>query len=552
MGLLQQLSAERAAVKRPDRSVVRCAAVAVRVALCALSALGCGDGRVNGGRTDGGNGGGGGGGGSGGGSGGAGGGGGVVPDDPVSCAEAAGRHSYVGCDFWPVALYNMVDKRFDFTAVVANAGAEPADVMVTGPGVTPTVTTVPPRQIRKLYLPWVARLQFAPGAAGTVKVGNGAFHLTSTRPVTVYQFNPLEYDSVGGPPGKDWACGAADCSGFYSYSNDASLLLPATAMTGNYRITGFPADAESSFFGSSYFAVIGTEDGTTVNVKLGGKASVAAGDLPARGPGGTLSFGLRAGEVAQILTRTGDLSGSLVQADKPVEVIAGTACSNVPAGIHTCDHLEETVLPVETLGRRYHVTVPSGPDGKRAAHVVRLYGNSDGTALAYAPGAPPGAPATINAGGVVDLGIVTADFEVTGSHAFALGSFMIGKEHFNPGVPQADGDPSQTTYASAEQYRRIYVFLAPDDYHKAYADVVAPTSATLELDGAAVTAPADPIGSTGFGVHRIELGPAMGGGHLLEASAPVGLQVIGYGLDTSYQFPGGLNLRRITTAPSGR
>ena len=36
---------------------------------------------------------------------------------------------------------------------------------------------------------------------------------------------------------------------------------------------------------------------------------------------------------------------------------------------------------------------------------------------------------------------------------------------------------------------------------------------------------------------------------MITASAPVGLQVVGYGRFTSYQYPGGLNLNLISDPP---
>lgn len=37
--------------------------------------------------------------------------------------------------------------------------------------------------------------------------------------------------------------------------------------------------------------------------------------------------------------------------------------------------------------------------------------------------------------------------------------------------------------------------------------------------------------------------------HVLEGSAPIGIQVMGYGDNTSYQYPGGLNLSAISAIP---
>ena len=50
-------------------------------------------------------------------------------------------------------------------------------------------------------------------------------------------------------------------------------------------------------------------------------------------------------------------------------------------------------------------------------------------------------------------------------------------------------------------------------------------------------------------VHRVKLGPGIKGTHTLNASQHVGLQVMGYGKYTSYQYPGGLDLARIAPPP---
>ena len=70
-----------------------------------------------------------------------------------------------------------------------------------------------------------------------------------------------------------------------------------------------------------------------------------------------------------------DLSGSLVRATRPVQVIAGAPCLHNPMGANACDHIEESVFPAETLRRHYVVAVPTGPHGKPVQHTVRIYGS---------------------------------------------------------------------------------------------------------------------------------------------------------------------------------
>ena len=61
---------------------------------------------------------------------------------------------------------------------------------------------VPPGGAVKLFLPWVDELKHytglcdtdpSPGFTASARVAAAAYHLTSTAPVVVYQFNPIEY-----------------------------------------------------------------------------------------------------------------------------------------------------------------------------------------------------------------------------------------------------------------------------------------------------------------------------------------------------------------------
>ena len=489
--------------------------------------------------------------------------GGLFVGDPKTCEEAAAAHTYIGCDFYPTVVANNVWSIFDFAVVVANAGEDVADVTVTRGATSVGSAQIPPNELRTIYLPWVPELK-GPDAdecgsamplSATVRSDGGAYHMVSTRPVTVYQFNALEYKGQGGPDGKNWSScpGNLGCFGLpigcFSFSNDASLLLPSTAMTGNVRVTGQRGWAIANI--GPYVAVTGTADGTTVNVYLSTTGSIVAGSgVPGAGPGGQVTFSLNAGDVVELVApANADLSGSLVQADKPVQVISGMPCVQSPEGVQACDHIEESVFPAETFGKHYFVTRPTGPNSTAVGHVVRMYGNVDGTTLTYPSGAPPGGPTTLGAGQVVDLGQVNQDFEVVGDHEFAVASFQLGAELVDPGAvaPDQRGDPAQSLATAVEQFRDKYVFLAPIDYDVNFVDVIQPMDAVVDIDGVGAPAPT-PIGS-GFGVSRVPLGPGNNGAHVLTANTGVGIQVMGYGAYTSYQYPGGLNLLAIAPPP---
>ena len=244
-----------------------------------------------------------------------------------------------------------------------------------------------------------------------------------------------------------------------------------------------------------------------------------------------------------------DLSGSLITSTKPVQVIVGMPCVNVPANKSACDHIEETVMPAETLGKRYLINAPSGPKGQPVKHWVRFVGNRDGTTLTYAPSKPAKCPATLQAGQVVDCELVTDSFDVQGSQEFAVVTLLVGAAELGAATELNRGDPSLTTYAAVEQFRTKYLFLAPDDYDVTFADIVGEQDAAPKVDGVLVPASAFAPVANGLGVFRVKLGPGKAGGHTLEAAKPVGLQVVGYGANTSYQYPGGLNLKLISIPP---
>ncbi len=96
------------------------------------------------------------------------------------------------------------------------------------------------------------------------------------------------------------------------------------------------------------------------------------------------------------------------------------------------------------------------------------------------------APTTINAGQVVELGIVNADFEIKGDHEFAIATFTQGASDRRPrrqnGLESEEGDPDQSQAIAVEQYRDKYIFLAPTDYDVNYVDVIEPMSAAVTID----------------------------------------------------------------------
>jgi len=254
-----------------------------------------------------------------------------------------------------------------------------------------------------------------------------------------------------------------------------------------------------------------------------------------------------------------------------VQVIGFNAIAQLPdATVGNADHIEDTVLPAEVIGKKYIVPVPTAYGGKPVGHVVRLYGNVDNTKLTWPEGKPAGAPDTLMAGEMVqlpppptgspapqcagsDLCYTKQAFVVEGDQPFVVASFLLGGDLQVPGFSDqyaAPGDPSYSVLVTPEQFRTAYTFLAPADFMENYADILVPDGAEAVLDGVTLGA-GEPIGASGWSLVRAQLTGESGGVHRLTTTDArgLGLQVLGFGSATSYYYPGGLNLKLISEPP---
>lgn len=451
------------------------------------------------------------------------------------CAPQFIGKNYIGCDYWPTITGNEVANDFEFAVVISNTSNLPADITIEGGSLAAAMTfTVDPQSVSTQTLPWDLALKACEifmdnGCRGPTEssafVQRGAFHLRSTQPVTVFQFNPLDYKIERDPEDQ------------FSFSNDASLLLPVNAMSPNYHVAGWPVWDTQTIIGNlpGILAVTATENETMVTINS--TATTLAGPgAPLMTPGTPREFMMNAGDVIQLFSDIGDFTGSTVNADKPVQVLSGHFCTNIPADVPACDHIEESMFPLETLGTRYVVTSP-GPPGK--GQVVRIIATAPGTTLVYNPEQPALASTLANAGDFVEIVDTTTPFEVAGNHRLLVAQYMQGS---NAG---GGGDPAMTLAVPAEQYRTSYQFHAPTNYQTNWISIVAPLVATITLDGEDLPINFAPIGNSGWGFTFTQLDNTGTGDHFIVSEEPFGVQVYGYGQFTSYWYPGGLDLNPI-------
>lgn len=484
------------------------------------------------------------------------------------CAAAESTLSNIGCEYWPAPLPNLSNIRmngYDFRVVVANPNSQPANVRVFRGDTMVSSTMVAANGLEAIVLPWVDSLTFSISGAPwqSLTVANGSYRLLSDRPVTVAQFNPFEYSRSGGDP---------------SYTNDASLLLPAHSLTGNYIASSFvplsAADPGFIFLPDTYskypgyIAITGiTREPTQVSIALSAPvAADAGGRFPATPRGGTISFMLQRGEVAVVAaapppdctsSRPGrrsddtgrffcneaehDLTGSRISSNHPIVVFGGHVCAYVPYSAQACDHLENQMPPLETWGSSF-VSGPLRDTGSSAPNLLRVTAAFDGTEVTVDPPQGGTSSFTLSAGQWREVEI-TSPYRVNANRAIMATQYLVGQYATTPAASR--GDPAMVVLPPSEQFRRDYTFVAPTSYNSGtqgqnFVLVVRPTGVPVMLDGGAVSTTWTTVGDREVGILPIE-----GGTRRMESTEPFGVIVYGMGQFTSYAYPAGLNLEEI-------
>ncbi len=514
------------------------------------------------------------------------------------CEHAVYYRSNVGCVYYALDLDNATISFAEnassqqFAVAVSNPSDLVAEVVVqvnlADPGGEPVVDEVDRRQVSPGALEvFLLERREVDGASidglddGThTALTSRAYRILSTAPIVVYQFNPLENVDV--------------------FSNDASILLPATAAGTEYVVLGWPQtiantpanpDTDMQRNLRAFVAVVGTEPDTTVRVRLPLVDELrVVGDgalIPGLYGGDELEVTLGPFDVLNLETGDGafgaDFTGTVITAGKPVTVFSGNEASDVPffeslSDRRCCaDHLEQQLYPANTSGRRYVVGhTPYRTEAVRAAggnvtpvmepeyfRVLALF--DDTTVRTTLP--VPHDLIHLDRGHVVTM-MSEADFSLTSDRPVTVGQFTASQETLGLfcRYPDADipaGDPCFILVSPVEQWRSEYVFLTPGQYAFDFVIIVHRQGAAIELDGRALpptcrTTELADVSGEAFAVTRCQLSfPEVGfeggimdgdqddGVHEVSADRPVGLTVYGFDCRVSYGYPGGTDLEVI-------
>ena len=337
-----------------------------------------------------------------------------------------------------------------------------------------------------------------------------AYRIRSTFPIIAYQFNPLDNAGV--------------------FSNDASLLLPTSAIGDDYTVVSWmqtiadgdcdpsdPACAEVDFDTSrededlrATLTIVGTEPGTQVSVTIGPYAgtTVGGGGLPALSPGDVFETILGPFDVINIESDglNTDFTGTRIEATAPVSVFVGSEASDAPRfATYTtrrccADHLEEQLFSNQTLGSSFSIarmpprTVALNdafldPTMDSVAEVdetewIRIIAVGAGTTTVTTTLPPPDDRFDMAQGDALILPVAN-DFLMSTVDSKPLAVLQVLPSQQSVGIPNyyPGDDPAIIAVPPIEQYRQDYVFLTPDKYAFDFVVITAFRDTQVELDG---------------------------------------------------------------------
>ena len=165
-----------------------------------------------------------------------------------------------------------------------------------------------------------------------------------------------------------------------AFTSDSYFALPIIRLDSAkyvyYGISVPRTDVFSSPYESSIL-IVGTENSTILKLTTTQSVIAAVGNtVTSLIPGREYSFVIDRLQTFYIGSLE-DLSGTKIVTDRPVSVLSGHQCANVPWNVAYCDHLVEQILPTELWGNVYY----AAPFVDKRSYTVKVLAANNNTVV---------------------------------------------------------------------------------------------------------------------------------------------------------------------------
>jgi hypothetical protein len=369
-----------------------------------------------------------------------------------------------------------------------------------------------------------------------VPVNNGAVHVTSVSPITIYGYSVwASPNTIGGSP-------------------DGYLGLPITSYGTKYITVNYYASQFGSASTSGEFLIVAPYDNT--QVKITTKGDTRLGNSVSHRAGVPWTVSLMKGQTYLVqsdnsLAAENDLTGSLIESDKPISVLTGHEITPITIGDRTsADHLIEMIPPVDRWGTQYFDMPMAGRTG--CGDYIRIISGEDGNQITY----NGRGPFRLDAGEFAERDLVV-DPEVYTS--INNKKFVVMQYSYSQGYNGDPGtaDPFMILMTAQQQFEKHMVFRTPTPAQSGtfnnYITFICVDSAIrkIKIDGKAITSyqyvglQSFPATNPTMSAYRVKL-PGGARAYFAEGPAPFGAYQYGFSNYEGYGWPTGMAQRLIT------
>ncbi|XP_065903553.1 uncharacterized protein [Dysidea avara] len=233
---------------------------------------------------------------------------------------------------------------------------------------------------------------------------------------------------------------------FFSGSTDTFLGLAAANVCVNKCVYYGISVSRNTLFNKTHNSsvlVVGTEDNTMMKLTVTQPVTISVGNSPV-----DLTAGIQYSFVINrlqtlLIESVDDLTGTKTITDKPVSVLSGHQCGNVPVNVDYCDHLIEQVPPTTFWGRVYY----TAPLATRRSYTIKVLAAYSSTAVdIYCNNTRKSY--SISEGGSFTYTVSTREYcAVHSNKKVLIAQFSHGQDDDN-----VTGDPMMTLVPATNQY----------------------------------------------------------------------------------------------------
>ena len=153
-------------------------------------------------------------------------------------------------------------------------------------------------------------------------------------------------------------------------SGDTFLCLPITNLCVDEYVYYGISVSNGTFSSNldSSVLVVGTEDNTTMKLTVTQPVTISVGNSTVNHSAG-IQYPFVINRLQTVLIGSADdLTGTKIVTDKPVSVLSGHECGQIPADVMGCDYLIEQVPPATLWGRVYY----TAPLATRRSYTIKV------------------------------------------------------------------------------------------------------------------------------------------------------------------------------------